>query len=139
MRISDWSSDVCSSDLRMPGLDHAALGRVTALAYLALNGVAALAPVLVLAPLTARFRHVHVHAAALLVMALAFAALWVSARDPITSFVLLGVAGIGWGARVRLPIAIMCDGVEARGPGKSLGVVNRAVGRSHAVAARKRV
>src|SRR3546814_6513018 len=27
---------------RMPGLDHAALGRVTALAYLALNGVAAL-------------------------------------------------------------------------------------------------
>src|SRR3546814_78655 len=41
---------------RMPGLDHAALGRVTALAYLALNGVAALAPVLVLAPLTARFR-----------------------------------------------------------------------------------
>src|SRR3546814_11370616 len=61
---------------RMPGLDHAALGRVTALAYLALNGVAALAPVLVLAPLTARFRHVHVHAAALPVMALAFAAMW---------------------------------------------------------------
>src|SRR3546814_18985526 len=22
MRISDWSSDVCSSDLRHPGLDH---------------------------------------------------------------------------------------------------------------------
>src|SRR3546814_15514371 len=54
---------------RMPGLDHAALGRVTALAYLALNGVAALAPVLVLAPLTARFRAVHVHDAALPVLA----------------------------------------------------------------------
>src|SRR3546814_11778974 len=66
---------------RMPGLDHAALGRVTALAYLALNGVAALAPVLVLAPLTARFRPVHVPAAAFLVMALASAAIWVSARS----------------------------------------------------------
>src|SRR3546814_20776151 len=105
----------------MPGLDHAALGRVTALAYLALNGVAALAPVLVLAPLTARFRHVHVHAAALLVMALAFAAMWVSARDPITLFVLMGVAGIGWGALVSLPFAIMSERVDARRLGMFMG------------------
>src|SRR3546814_1552851 len=111
----------------MPGLDHAALGRVTALAYLALNGVAALAPVLVLAPLTARFRHVHVHAAALLVMALAFAAMWVSARDPITLFVLMGVAGIGWGAIVSLPFAIMSERVDARRLGMFMGMFTLSV------------
>src|SRR3546814_4649207 len=106
----------------MPGFDHAALGRVTALAYLALNGVAALAPVLVLAPLTARFRHVHVHAAALLVMALAFASMWVSARDPITLFVLTVVAGIGWGAIVTLPFAFMSDSVDAPRVGMFMGM-----------------
>jgi MFS family permease len=112
---------------RMPALDAAALGRVTALAYLALNGVAALAPALLLAPLAARYRRVHVHAAALAVMALAFAATWRFAHSPGVLFALMAMAGIGWGAIVSLPFAIMSERVESARIGLYMGLFNLAV------------
>jgi MFS family permease len=112
---------------RMPALDAAALGRVTALAYLALNGVAALAPALLLAPLAARYRRVHVHAAALAVMALAFAATWRFAHSPGVLFAVMAMAGIGWGAIVSLPFAIMSERVESARIGLYMGLFNLAV------------
>ena len=112
---------------RLPGLDDAALGRTVALAYLALNGVAAIAPALLLAPLTTRFRQVHVHAAAVLVMAAAFAAIGLFADTQGALFALMALAGIGWGAIVSLPFAIMTERVEGARLGLFMGLFNLAV------------
>lgn len=112
---------------RMPWLDDTELGRVTALAYLVLNGVAALAPALLLAPLATRFRRVHVHAASLGLMAIAFAAIWSVGHSPAVLFALMAVAGIGWGAIVSLPFAIMSERVEPARIGLFMGLFNLAV------------
>lgn len=112
---------------RLPGLDADALGRTTALAYLALNGVAALAPALLLAPLATRFRRVHVHVAALASMALAFAAIWRFGHSAAAVMALMALAGMGWGAIVSLPFAIMSERVESARLGLFMGLFNLAV------------
>lgn len=112
---------------RLPGLGDAALGRTTALAYLALNGVAALAPALLLAPLAARFRRVHVHVVALVSMAAAFAAIRGFGHSAATVTALMAVAGIGWGAIVSLPFAIMSERVDSGRLGLFMGLFNLAV------------
>lgn len=112
---------------RMPALDAEALGRTAALAFLALNGVAALAPALLLAPLARRFRRTHVHAGALALMAAAFLGIWAAARTEWQLYALMAVAGIGWGAMVSLPFAIMSERVDVRRMGLFMGLFNLSV------------
>lgn len=112
---------------RMPGLSAEALGRVAAVGFLAFNAVGALAPIALLAPLTRRFRRAHVHAGALLLMAECFGAIGLTARTPMQLWLLLGLAGIGWGAMVSLPFAMLCDRVDARRLGLILGVFNLSI------------
>jgi MFS family permease len=112
---------------RMPWLDADALGRTTALAFLALNGVAAVAPMLVLGPLTRRFRRAHVHAVSVAVLACCFAALWLFARTPEMLYAVMAIAGVGWGSIVSLPFAIMSERVDASRTGLFMGLFNLAV------------
>jgi len=112
---------------RMPGLDTEGLGRTAALAFLSLNGVAALAPALLLAPLARRIRRTHVHAGALGLMAVAFLGIWVAARTELQLYALMAVAGIGWGAMVSLPFAIMSERVDVRRMGLFMGLFNLSV------------
>lgn len=112
---------------RMPSLDAEGLGRTAALAFLALNAVAALAPALLLAPLARRFRRTHVHAGALALMAAAFLAAWMFVRAEPLLYALMAVAGIGWGAMVSLPFAIMSERVDGRRMGLFMGLFNLSV------------
>lgn len=112
---------------RMPALDAEALGRTAALALLALNGVAALAPALLLAPLARRLRRTHVHAGALALMAAAFLAIWAGTQTEAQLYALMAVAGIGWGAMVSLPFAIMSERVDGRRMGLFMGLFNLSV------------
>lgn len=111
----------------LPGLDGDALGRTVALALGLFNTVAALAPILLIAPAIKRWRRAHVHAAALLVTALAFLAIGLVVRTPTALWAAMALAGIGWGALVCLPYAMFCDRVDGRRLGMMLGLFNLAV------------
>lgn len=111
---------------RMPGLDDAALGRVTGLAFLALNAVAALAPLL-LGPLARRHGAIPVHAAAVALFAAGCIAIWLGADTPWMLYALMAVCGVGWGSVVSLPFAIMSERVDATRMGLSMGLFNLSV------------
>jgi len=111
---------------RMPGLDADALGRVTSLSFLALNAVAALAPIL-LGPLAQRFGAIRVHVASVALMAAGCFAIWLTVSTPLALYALMAVCGIGWGSIVSLPFAIMSERVEPARMGLFMGLFNLSV------------
>lgn len=103
------------------------IGSDIAIALGLFNLVAAIAPLLLLVPLTRRFRRAHVHAAALISMGMAFGCIGGLVHCEPALWVCMALAGIGWGSLVSLPYAIFCDRVDARQLGLLLGVFNLAV------------
>lgn len=111
---------------RMPMLDSAALGQTTSIAFLALNGVAALAPI-GLGAVARRRGAIPVHVAALVLMAAGCLSVWLFAYAPWQLYVLMAVCGIGWGSIVSLPFAIMSERVDPGQMGLFMGLFNLSV------------
>jgi MFS family permease len=111
---------------RMPELTTEALGQTTSLAFLALNAVAAIAP-LALGPLAQWSGAVQVHVAALCLMALGCLGLALFAHAPWQLFLLMAICGIGWGSVVSLPFAIMSQAVAPQRMGLFMGIFNLSV------------
>jgi maltose/moltooligosaccharide transporter len=113
--------------MRMPELSDEDLGRVTATAFLAFNAVGAIAPLALFGPAIRRFRRVQVHACALLLMGFSLLAIGLFAHSPAQLWALLALAGIGWGAVVSLPFAILSDRMDGGKLGLILGLFNLSV------------
>lgn len=111
---------------RMPGLGDAALGQTTAFAFLAMNGVAALAPLL-LARLARASGALPVHVAALVLMAASCSAIWLWVTQPWQLYLLMALCGIGWGSIVSLPFAILSGSVPPARMGLFMGLFNLSV------------
>lgn len=111
---------------RMPTLDSVALGQVTGISFLALNAVAAVAP-LGLGALAQRWGAIPVHVAAVALMAAGCFAIWLFAAAPWQLYALMAVCGIGWGSIVSLPFAIMSERVEIARMGLFMGLFNLSV------------
>lgn len=107
--------------------DDEQVGRAIAIALGLFNLVAAAVPIVLLMPLTKRFRRSHVHAAAMSVMALSFTLIgsWIS--DSAELWLCIALAGVGWGSLVSLPYVIFCDRVGSGRLGLMLGLFNVSV------------
>ncbi len=112
---------------RLPAVPAGHLGRDIAVALGLFNLVAALAPLLLLMPLTRRWRRAHVHAAAMALMGLCLAAVGGWITSVIGLWACMAVAGIGWGSLVSLPYVMFCDRVSAGQLGLLLGLFNLSV------------
>jgi maltose/moltooligosaccharide transporter len=112
---------------RMPGLDDLDMGRVVSISFLILNAVGALVPVLLLEPITERIGRVRTHMLSMFVMAGAFLAIALAGTSPAMIYGLMAVAGIGWGATVSLPFAIMSVKVDQSRMGLYMGLFNLSV------------
>lgn len=112
---------------RLAPLDSDQAGRAIVVALGLFNLVAALAPLAILMPLVRRFRRAHVHAVAMALMGLSFAAIgrWVTTVEGL--WLCMALAGIGWGSLVSLPYVIFCDRVDAGQLGLLLGLFNLSV------------
>jgi len=112
---------------RLAPLSGEQAGRDIAVALGLFNLVAALAPLTILMPLVRRFRRAHVHAVAMALMGLSFAAIgrWVTSAEGL--WLCMALAGIGWGSLVSLPYVIFCDRVDAGQLGLLLGLFNLSV------------
>ena len=111
----------------LPDLGDIELGRVGSMSYLVLNAVGALLPAFVLMPLALRIGRVRTHALSLAIMTLGYLALYVGGSTPLQVYVLMAVLGIGWGAIVSLPFAIMSQKVSQARMGLYMGLFNLSV------------
>jgi MFS family permease len=109
------------------GLSDIDLGRVGSTAFLVLNAVGALLPATVLNPMAQRYGRVRTHVAALACMTVGYLGLWWLGNTPMMIFVLMAVVGIGWGAIVSLPFAIVSQKVRQRDMGLFMGLFNLSV------------
>jgi MFS family permease len=111
----------------MSGLTGIQAGRVTTLAFLILNAVAAILPVVVLAPASAVIGRVKVHALSLAIMALGYVGLMFIGITPMAIYLLMAVVGIGWASMVSLPFAIMSQKANQAQMGLFMGLFNLSV------------
>ncbi len=101
--------------------------QMIAISFAILNTVGFLLPALVFEPLAARIGRVRIHTIAIAIMAVAYWALGTMVNSPTTLYILMAVAGIGWGAVVSLPFAIMTEHVDRNRMGFFMGVFNLSV------------
>jgi len=111
----------------MSGLTGIQAGRVTTVAFLVLNAVAAVLPVLVLAPAAKALGRVKVHATSLAIMALGYVGLLLIGTTPSAIYLLMAVVGIGWASMVSLPFAIMSQKADQAEMGLFMGLFNLSV------------
>lgn len=112
---------------RVPGLTDNEMGRVVSISFLILNAVGALVPVLLLEPITERLGRVKTHMLSMFIMAGAYLAIALIGTSPMIIYVLMALAGIGWGATVSLPFAIMSVKVDQSRMGLYMGLFNLSV------------
>ena len=103
------------------------VGRVINIAFLVLNVVGFILPVLVLQPVSARLGLVRTHAACVAVMALGYAGILSFGRTPAMLFLFMAVVGVGWASTVSLPFAIVSDNVDGARMGLFMGLFNLSV------------
>ncbi len=107
--------------------------RMIGVSFAILNTVGFLLPVLLFEPLAKRIGRVAVHTAAIATMAMAYILLGLVVRNPTHLYILMAFAGIGWGAVVSLPFAIMSEKVDPKRMGFFMGVFNLSVVIPHLV------
>jgi len=111
----------------MIALDGTQAGRVTTLAFLILNAVAAVLPVLVLGPAARVIGRVKTHAASLAIMVIGYVGLLLFGTTPGAIYVLMAVVGVGWASMVSLPFAIMSQKADQAQMGLFMGLFNLSV------------
>jgi maltose/moltooligosaccharide transporter len=111
----------------MSGLTGIEAGRVTTLAFLILNAVAAVLPVLLLQPVSRVIGRVRTHAISIAIMAAGYVGLLFFSTTPTAIYLLMAVVGVGWASMVSLPFAIMSQKVEEGQMGLYMGLFNLSV------------
>jgi len=111
----------------MSGLSGIDAGRVTTLAFLVLNAVAAVLPVLLLQPVSKVIGRVKTHAAGIAIMSAGYVGLLLYGTTPTAIYILMAVVGVGWASMVSLPFAIMSQKVEEGQMGLFMGLFNLSV------------
>jgi maltose/moltooligosaccharide transporter len=101
--------------------------RMIGVSFAVLNTVGFILPVLVFEPLAVKIGRVKVHTAAIAIMAISYFGMGTIVNTPMTLYVLMAFAGIGWAAIVSLPFAIMSENVDRNRMGFFMGVFNLSV------------
>ena len=110
-----------------PGSSSMFSGQVISISFAVLNTVGFLLPVFVLEPIAERFGRVRTHATCVGIMAIGYFLIAFFAKSPFILYVLMAVVGIGWGAIVSLPFAIMSEKVQKNRMGFFMGIFNLSV------------
>ncbi len=96
-------------------------------AFAILNAVGFLLPATVLQPVSEKIGRVKTHTICIAIMAIGYAALVYLGTTQTSFFLLMAFVGIGWGAVVSLPFAIMSEVIDQRRMGLFMGLFNLSV------------
>ncbi len=104
-----------------------AVGKVADISFAIFNTIGFLFPILVLQFSSNKIGRVTTHSVFMLLMALAYACIFLFAKNAITLYVLMAFAGMGWACIVSLPFAIMSEKVNATRMGYFMGIFNLSI------------
>ena len=96
-------------------------------AFAVLNAVGFLLPATVLQPLSEKIGRVKTHTICIAIMAIGYTALVFFGSTQTSFFLLMAFVGVGWGAVVSLPFAIMSEVIDQRKMGFYMGLFNLSV------------
>jgi MFS family permease len=102
-------------------------GQIIAIAFAVLNTVGFLLPAFVLEPIAEKVGRVRTHLVSVGIMAAGYFAIAALVSSPLALYALMAVVGIGWGAIVSLPFAIMSEQVDRGRMGFYMGIFNLSV------------
>ena len=102
-------------------------GQIIAITFAVLNSVGFILPALVLEPVAERIGRVRTHTLCVALMAAGYFGIAAFASTSGILYALMAVVGIGWGAVVSLPFAIMSESVDRTRMGLFMGVFNLSV------------
>jgi maltose/moltooligosaccharide transporter len=106
---------------------NAQSGHVISISFAIMNVVGFMLPALVLVKVAQRIGRVRTQVVCVAIMAAGYFLIATVARTPVALYVLMGVVGIGWGAVVSLPFAIMSEKVDKSRMGYFMGLFNLSV------------
>ncbi len=106
---------------------NAQSGHIISISFAIMNVMGFVLPALVLAKVAQRIGRVRTQALCVGIMAAGYLLIATTARTPSALYVLMGVVGIGWGAVVSLPFAIMSEKVDKSRMGYFMGLFNLSV------------
>jgi len=106
---------------------NAQSGQIIAIAFAVLNTVGFILPAFVLEPIVERIGRVKTHFGCVAVMSLGYFGIVFLGSTPMSLYILMGVAGIGWAAVVSLPFAIMTEKIDQSRTGFFMGIFNLSV------------
>lgn len=103
------------------------LGDMIGISFAILNIVGFLLPSLVLGPLSNKIGRVRTHTLAIATMSIGYAFIAFLGASPMLFYALMALVGIGWGATVSLPFAIMSEKINKHKMGFYMGIFNLSV------------
>ena len=103
------------------------IGFGTGVAFAILNAVGFLLPATILQPLTEKIGRVKTHTICIAIMAIGYSLIYMMPPSQTSLFILMAFVGIGWGAVVSLPFAIMSEVIDQRRMGLFMGLFNLSV------------
>jgi MFS family permease len=112
---------------KMSPISDKEIGQVIAIAFAVLNTVGFILPASVLEPLAKKVGRVRTHIFCLSIMAAGYFSIVGFGTSPIALYGLMLVVGIGWGAVVSLPFAVMTEKVNKSKMGLFMGIFNLSV------------
>jgi maltose/moltooligosaccharide transporter len=102
-------------------------GQIIAIAFAVLNTVGFILPAFALEPIAEKIGRVKTHIGSVTLMAVGYFAIAALGNTSFALYLLMAVVGIGWGAIVSLPFAIMSEKVDRSRMGLFMGVFNLSV------------
>ena len=97
------------------------------IAFAILNTVGFILPATVLEPVAKKIGRVRTHMICIAIMAVGYGLLVAFGQSMTSLFVIMAIIGVGWGAVVSLPFAIMSEVVDQRRMGLMMGLFNLSV------------
>jgi maltose/moltooligosaccharide transporter len=102
-------------------------GQVISISFAVLNTVGFILPGFVLEPIAEKIGRVKTHLSCVAIMAIGYFLIAFFGKTPLALYALMAVVGVGWGAVVSLPFAIMSENVDKSRMGFFMGIFNLSV------------
>lgn len=111
----------------IPGIDTATLGSVNSWGFFFLSLVSAVLPAFVLEPVARKIGQTTTHWISMAIMSVGYVGILLFGHTPVAIYVLMCIVGIGWGATVSLPFAIMSEKIDQSRMGLYMGLFNLSI------------
>lgn len=112
---------------RIPQLSNDVLGSINSYGFFFLSLISAILPAFVLEPIARKIGKTTTQWMAMAIMAIGYVGILLFVDSALSLYVLMCVVGIGWGATVSLPFAIMSEKIDQKRMGLYMGLFNLSI------------